>query len=144
MGHRVQQDRSELLTFPRCLSASELLDRACPFYSYRDKAAHCFQRLTGEERTGNAHAAHDAHAHPKGHKCQAMLSADLGFTPHAGQLQIVYLQAVARWPGPIDVGPVGEGNSGRLYAERLHDVSRNSVQELGHVVAREQLLTEII
>src|SRR5208283_3475023 len=58
------------------------------------------------------------------------------------QLQILRLQAINRGAGAIHIGAAGKRDGRRADAERLHDVARNGIEQLGGVVAREQQLAE--
>ncbi len=45
---------------------------------------------------------------------------------------------------PVDVRPVGQGDSCCFDAEAFHDVTRDCIQEFDHIIAGKKLLAEFI
>ena len=144
MGDRIEQDGAQLFALARGFGAAEFFEGAGALDGDGDEAADRLQGLAGETRAGNTHAADDAHTDAQRHKGELAGGVEARFAAQGNQLQIMRFEAVDGGAGAIDVGAGGERDGGRADAEGLDDVTRNSVEQFGGVIAREQQLAESV
>ena len=117
MRDRIEQDGTQLLAFASRLRAAKSFNGARTLDSDGHQAADGLQGLPRQHRTGDAHAAHDAHAHAQWHEGQLMNSIDSGFTAQADQLEIARFQSVNIRTRAIHVAAAGQRKRRRADAE---------------------------
>ena len=81
MRDRIEQDRTQAVTFPGRLTPRESFDGVGPFYGDGDQTSYGFQALSREIATGEGQRSNRADAHSQRHETDPMLAIEHRFAP---------------------------------------------------------------